>query len=506
MSRGSRRVTGADWSDNITNYFAALSDIDFAAESLEKELPTLNIPRVLQDLDTNVTIDELHTISEAIQVHLAESSWSLQRPTAQMVKLSAEFDNFSLPIDELLAPRVLVTISTERILLDDGSQKSNAGRTFQHKGHHLSGFKGLVPSDDFNFDHWAERYLLALDAALAKGAHLISFGEFDYPSHIVPEGGLVSPLELAVKNTKFVESIYQKIDSHNRPILLFAGTHHAWRDGQCKNIGLLFHNRPSGPYSGLREPTEHQKTISAKSLGEVLAPFEHPTLPSYSALIGSRTKAGRIGVLICIDVFDATVTNSIFAQSTLSDEDRYGIILVPSYNSSPKLFWSCQSLSYRANCIVVYVNSMHKQKWEDPIANDRSPSIDKEWYGHKSSEIFVSGIPLGTWKDQIETLKSIPKSNPRAMKAMNWPESELPEAMTKLVQLTEGLTTDSQRVLFPGSADSVELRTWKVPNGLFSEVIDFMDRRQPDSTKMVRKHIVTRRNNHLKQKARTPNS
>ncbi len=491
-------VPGSSWTDNLSCFTAAQPESDFGAVSLETELPALNIPGVLQSLDTNVTADELQAISEAIQVHLAESSWSLHRPTASAKKLSPAYDTYQLPLSEQLAPRVICAISTSQLHI---REVAAGGDTCTHQIHSTSVYKGLTATDHFNFDDWAGRFLAALDAALKKGAHLISFGEFDYPSHIFPDGDAPRPIDFAVRNVRFVDQIYERLDAETRPVLLFAGTHHAWREGQCMNIGLIFHNRPAGSSGAPRQPVEHFKTISAKSLGEVLAPFQTAELPLYGAPIGSRTKAGRIGVLICVDAFDATVTNSIFAQSTFSDGDRYGIILVPAYNASPRLFWSCQSLSYRANCFVLYVNAMPTRKWEDPIANDLRTTAQKEWVGHRRSELFACGIPISTWKEQVETLRPVYSGNPRAMAALQWPESVLPEAMTRLMQLTQGLNVEIEQLPAAGTSEAMQLKTWTIPNGLFSEIIDFMDRRQPESMKRVRKHIVTRRNNHLKRKS-----
>lgn len=177
-----------------------------------------------------------------------------------------------------------------------------------------------------------------------------------------------------------------------------------------------------------------EKRTSAKSLGEVIAPTPSPQLYYFA------TSVGRIGVLICIDAFDPGIATSIFANSRETNIDRLQYILVPSYNPSPKLLQSCRLLSYYGNCAVVYVNAMKDDS-------------------HEAAEVFISGVPLQTWKAQLRDFRGLVDSgitlDPRIFAAV--PGLRQAGAIAQLADAAQRLDVSEERI------GSFTRRVWTVP-------------------------------------------
>ena len=165
------------------------------------------------------------------------------------------------------------------------------------------------------------------------------------------------------------------------------------------------------------------------------------------------TSLGKVAVLICMEAFDPAMIMSVFANSR--SYNRLDVILVPSYNRSRKLLRSCQQLSSLANCIVVYVNALGTAR-------------------HDKAQVYLSGVSLGTWREQLQYVKAMVLSKKRLDRRMF---ESIPGVrnLRKLIHLAS-IGRDIQiKDIGPGP----ELKSWAIPLGFAAEAGGVMRMKHP---------------------------
>jgi hypothetical protein len=239
---------------------------------------------------------------------------------------------------------------------------------------------------EYQYDQraWISKNQQAIDIALTNGADVVCLGEFDFPPHDI-DGAIIGARESFALNMRHRRWIRTRLQQHGKPALVFAGSSHEWSSHDCANMGEIFISDCGDDGKLLIRYQRYEKRIAAKGLGELLRSVTRPL--SYFG-----TSIARIAVLICVDAFDPGVSLAMFAGS--QGADRIDMILVPSYNPSRRLVYSCQQLSYLANCVVVYVNAMATAP-------------------HEKAEVFLSGIPLRTWRSQLSNIVDMITSRTR---------------------------------------------------------------------------------------------
>jgi predicted amidohydrolase len=287
----------------------------------------------------------------------------------------------------------------------------------------------------YNQEAWIEKNQWAIDTALTEGSDVVCLGEFDFPPLDI-DGEIRSQEESAELNRAHREWITSRLLQHGKPALIFAGSSHDWTEHGCVNVGEVFIADDDG--RGLKvHPQRYLKRVAAGGLGETLTQVTSPLLPYFG------TSLGMIAVLICVDAFDPGVIMSIVASSR--GIDRVGMILVPSYNPSERLVRSCQQLSYLANCSVVYVNALETAR-------------------HRKAQVFLSGISLQTWHEQLTNIEKMVRSGVKLDRRI---ADSIPgvRSLERLVHLTE-IGRGMQIVpLEPGG----QLMKWVIPHGFVNE-------------------------------------
>ncbi|MCP4079314.1 MAG: hypothetical protein GY743_03630 [Planctomycetaceae bacterium] len=210
-------------------------------------------------------------------------------------------------------------------------------------------YSEVNPNADEEFSYndvkWKQARLAAIDGCLTMGANIVSLGEFDYP-----------PMFVDTDITSFNSDIQTKIDAVDRPVFLIAGTRHDPNPatGECFNRARIFINKAlntaprSEPLSG---PITHDKLVSAEKSGEKIS------VPPGVEITYYDTCLGNIAVLICVDAYNPSVIFSMINQRRNHRKDFIDYIIVPSYNSSPKLYYACQVLSLLCQCSVLLVDA-----------------------------------------------------------------------------------------------------------------------------------------------------
>lgn len=215
-------------------------------------------------------------------------------------------------------------------------------------------FTSVNDGGDPQYDRatWEAERLAHLDTCLDQGANIICLGEFDFP-----------PEQHGVDQSIFEAEILKRINGRPFPVFVLAGSRHEFNDtaGTCKNVARVIVNdllKDTAPGRTPQNVFMHDKIVPATKVGEVLSP------PSTIEAKYYDTKLGRIAVLICVDAYNPTLMFSLIdpklykrTGSLHGEPDRLDFILVPSYNFSPKLYYSCQVLSMMCNCTVLLVDA-----------------------------------------------------------------------------------------------------------------------------------------------------
>ncbi|MCP4934760.1 MAG: hypothetical protein GY927_11280 [bacterium] len=199
---------------------------------------------------------------------------------------------------------------------------------------------------------WESERLAHLETCLDNGANIICLGEFDFP-----------PVQHGVDHASFEKAILEKINARDYPVFVVAGSRHEYNkdDETCVNVARIIVNRNLKDVVTSRELNNvflHNKIVPATKVGEIISPPNSIDVKYYD------TKIGRIAVLICVDAYNPTLMFSLIDPQlykrggTLRGEpDQLDFILVPAYNFSPKLYYSCQVLSLLCRCTVLLVDA-----------------------------------------------------------------------------------------------------------------------------------------------------
>ena len=205
---------------------------------------------------------------------------------------------------------------------------------------------------EYDKDAWEAERLSYLDRCLKERANIICLGEFDFP-----------PQQAGVDDDSFAAAVLAKINGYDFPVFVVAGSRHEYHQSgpSCHNVArIIVNNALNTAPAGYSKPSvyRHNKVIPAAKVGERLSAPDGIVAQYYD------TKLGRIAVLICVDAYNPTLMFSLFdpklrqrGGADENDSDRLDFILVPAYNYSPKLYYSCQVLSLLCKCTVLLVDA-----------------------------------------------------------------------------------------------------------------------------------------------------
>jgi len=169
------------------------------------------------------------------------------------------------------------------------------------------------------------------------------------------------------------------------------------------------------------------------------------------------TAHGNVAVLICIDAYAPGIVSSHMAISSLREDKRPHVILVPSYNRSRKLLRSAQILSQLTNTVVVYINAMG--------------GLDEHVGDDMRAQVFVSGLALEKWRTQLEAADAMH----RATNGSWAPKFEMPLPMS--LQDFSDKFQAAQGIRRVPINDHVT--RWEIPNEFPAEAANMMDRKMP---------------------------
>jgi hypothetical protein len=218
----------------------------------------------------------------------------------------------------------------------------------------------LIPNDHepavrYDYDVWERSVLSGIKYAISKGANIICLGEYDFPPSLED-----SSSECEAFENKIIDIINQT----QAPVLLFAGSSHCFdkktssyggrtiHEWEATNRGRVFYNKPliEGTYRHDKSnPFRVEKRTPAAKIGERLSQRENTNISTF------KTMLGTVMVLICSDAYDPTIIFEIFSRSGIK-RDRPDIIIVPSYNASPKFAPMCQLISLLTDSIVILLD------------------------------------------------------------------------------------------------------------------------------------------------------
>lgn len=394
-------------------------------EIAKQDFAPINVKAACDRLDMYSGMDEVREFDLAMRLKLIQQGAEMHSLLAHQMDAK-----LNLPPER---PLKIVTISSQRALINHSTQDSAPFRAVSRIR-----CRGLVVNDAahasraYRPDEWIAANEAALQGAIAAEADIVCFGEFDYPSCAYEDATKRREAEeLQRRHDAAIETL---IGQAQRPMLVFAGSYHKWSGDDCTNVGVVF--RRERDRRGHLETRQDliEKRTSAKSLGEVIAAAPTPQLNFFA------TSMARIGVLICIDAFDPGIATSIFANSYETNPDRLQYILVPSYNRSSKLLQSCQMLSYYGNCVVVYVNALKDAR-------------------HADTEVYVSGVPLRTWKSQLDGFRELITSKKRFDQRIfaAVPGLRQAEIIAQLADVAQHLDVAE------ASPGPFVIRTWSIP-------------------------------------------
>jgi predicted amidohydrolase len=430
--------------------------IDAAFDEIHrKEFAPVDVENSYEGLNLYSGMEAMREFDMASRVALAEAGntvyWLRQKATSERVKSG---DN-DLNIVTYTGDRKLAPNSNAQTADPQFPFYLSKGKSRRARGLRING--GARLEARYDQKKWIVKNQDVINSALKADADIICFGEFDYPA-IDDRNHLTRAASLS-ELTAHRAWIKKRMIEHDRPVFLFAGSSHCWTKthASCANIGRIFiADRQSDDTALTVRFQRYEKRVAAKTLGEGLAQVPTPVLPYFG------TSIGKIGVLICVDAFDPAIVMSVFANSSDSNFDRIGIILVPSYNPSRKLVRSCQHLSYLANCAVVYVNA---------FANAH----------HDRAQVFVSGISLRTWEAQLKNIKNFvdyeDPPDPRIFESIPGVRS-----VRRLVDLADFGREISVEEVSPGQG---QLLRWKIPQGFIEEAQQRMNDKYPFNRRRV---------------------
>lgn len=260
---------------------------------------------------------------------------------------------------ELLLDQESVVLSAIGLARDDiaglAVVKRGVDKKYTFKMQEKNGFVAPVinngADDDAVFSHaaWEKQRLDALDEALRQGANIVCFGENDFTP--------TSDLRQLESHCKKIQA---RIDALERPVFVVAGTTHDHDDvnqpATCFNQARIFVNDAIKTFENLEieEPIKHKKLSPAEHADEAISTPESPRVTYYDTVMG------RIAVLICVDAYNPTVLMSLLGNRATRGHEQIDYVLVPAYNDSPKLYYSCQVLSLVSGSVVMLVDACSK--------------------------------------------------------------------------------------------------------------------------------------------------
>lgn len=273
-----------------------------------------------------------------------------------------------------------------------------------------------------NYDASAEdriiaRRVAALQSAFKEQADFIVFPEFSLPAGQVSQSNK-GPVDAVVQDHSavgrkiFEQALDQDYYPKNEPFVVF-GSAHCGASGF--NVGVIHPGalgRDGWKIERVREdlagsrrevrtdrrtkvergPTSQAKLFPARRAGEKTAVPIDPTFRIYQ-----QQDVGYVAVLICSDAIDL---NQVMRIVDINERNgwpgRINMVLVPAFNFSHKLLYSCSALSYAAQTVVAVVNASGDFK-KHPVFEDNSLM---------RSEIFICGKDLEKLVEQdIVTVK-----------------------------------------------------------------------------------------------------
>lgn len=295
-------------------------------------------------------------------------------------------DTFQLMPDNLSAdvdPGYAAYEDPKIVIAGIGMNRNDIGQRREQKTfdmHAIAGGKisriNTAAKPKFNKKQWESDRLDCIDKALGEGANIISLGEFDYP-----------PFTTQAADRNFEKALQSRIDAVDRPVIVVAGSRHGIikteiedeknemkTTEKCVNRARIFANGTvcTADEQPRKMPIVHDKLVSAIKAGEQIAPPSKIDFPLYN------TNIGNISVLICVDAYNPSVIFSFLATRAWEARDKPGLIIVPSYNKSAKMYYSCQVLSMFCSCPVVFVDACNHTE------NKRHPKPD-------TLELFIFG-------------------------------------------------------------------------------------------------------------------
>jgi predicted amidohydrolase len=287
------------------------------------------------------TVATSHLVKACSDIHrLQFEKLSKERTATETLNFkSVTFAGIGMSRDDIASPRAYE--------LDEGSRSKTftANATSERCGFKIN----HNASNEMTYDqkNWQDERTSLLKAALESGANIISLGEFDFPWDYNDASKR--------KTENFEKHLTKLINNVPQPVFLIAGSRHDFiGPGKLTNTARIFVNNKllTAPgIAGTPQPILHHKRTAAFKMGEKLSPPENVSFKCYD------TSLGNIGVLICSDAYDPNLVFEFFRNSDLGLPKRVNYIIVPAYNTSPKLFMVCQTLSLLTKTVVMLVDA-----------------------------------------------------------------------------------------------------------------------------------------------------
>lgn len=197
---------------------------------------------------------------------------------------------------------------------------------------------------------WISERLKCIECAISEGANVISLGEFDFPIDRIGSNHF---------ETTFNYEVRQRIDRAPQPIFLVGGSRHEMSqnsDGSryWSNTARIYYNNSIDRIQrsvALPNPILHKKCVSAEKMGERLTDLGAPEINYYS------TDLGAIALLICVDAHNPSLIATMINNRQITAHNKIDYVIVPAYNTSHKMYYSCQVLSLLTKSIVILVDA-----------------------------------------------------------------------------------------------------------------------------------------------------
>lgn len=252
-------------------------------------------------------------------------------------------------------------------LQEKHGKKNNFTLCMENKNGCCSSIVNAHANDEiaYNFDKWKNKRISAVREAINNGADIICLGEFDYP-----------PAHDTTDEDKFDKEILNIINGQNRPILCVAGSRHQWipEDGEDKCVNRAYvipntHLKTNNLLDQDEIKYEVDKANSAKKAGELLSVCDKPQVKVFETILG------KIAILICVDIFNPSIVLSVLNSRSSTPDKPFDYILVPAYNFSPKLYYSCQVLSLLCNTTVLLVDSCSETSGKSKVKKEKQVTV-----------------------------------------------------------------------------------------------------------------------------------